>query len=79
MKSGFETNPIGYTGVFCGSKNPQTNDCFWMCRIVKEDGDNFLVELMDGGNKGYIKKTDFSPIFTFDGETGELKSAEVLK
>ena len=63
MKSGFEINPIGYTGIFCSSKNPRTNDCFWMCRIVEESGDSFLVELMDTGGKGHIKKKDFTPLY----------------
>lgn len=62
-KSGFATNPIGYTGFFCGTQNPHTNDCFWRCRILEEEGDAFMVELEDG-NKGWIPKKEFTPLAT---------------
>ena len=60
-ESGFETNPVGYTGVFCGSRNPATGDCFYRCRILEVVGEEFLVELEDG-YKGRIKKKEFTPM-----------------
>jgi hypothetical protein len=61
QNSGFALNPVGYTGFFCGGRNPATQDCFWRCRILEEDGDQFMVELEDG-NKGWIPKKEFTPL-----------------
>jgi hypothetical protein len=62
MKSGFQINPIGYTGFFCGSRNPATNDCFWRCRILEADDEKFMVETEDG-HKGWIPRKEFTPLF----------------
>lgn len=60
-KSGFEINPIGYTGFFCSSTNPATGDCFWNCIIREIHDDTFLVEIEDG-RVDWIKKEDFTPL-----------------
>ena len=59
-KSGFETNPVGYFGFICGPRNPQTEDCFWNCRILEADDQKFMVELEDG-RKGVIPRNTFTP------------------
>ena len=59
-KSGFEANPIGYTGFICGPKNPATGDCFWNSRVLEEKEDKFFIELEDG-QKGWIAKHQFTP------------------
>lgn len=61
VRSGFATNPIGYTGFFCGTRNPATNDCFWRCRILEADNTTFLVETEDG-HKGRIPRKEFTPM-----------------
>lgn len=72
--SGFETNPVGYTGFFCGPRNPATGDCFWNCRILEVNGDNFMVETEDG-NKGWIPKKEFTPKAMRVGGLAGLKNA----
>ena len=63
MKSGFETNPIGFTGIVCRGKNPATGDPFWQCRIIDAvDDDKFRVELEDG-QIGIIERSEFTPAY----------------
>lgn len=63
MKSGFETNPIGFTGVVCRGRNPETGDPFWQCRILDLiDEDKFRVELEDG-RIVVINRSEFTPAY----------------
>lgn len=59
-KSGFETNPVGYTGFFCVSRNPATGDCFWRCRILEVKDKKFMVKT-ECGNTWWIDKSDLTP------------------
>lgn len=67
-KSGFEINPIGYTGSFCAQRNPATGDCFWRCVIREVHDDNFLVETEDG-RMGLIARKEFTPMAMWWRET----------
>ena len=63
MKSGFETNPIGFTGYVCRGRNQETGDPFWQCCILDlVDDDKFRVELEDG-RIVVIDRSEFTPAF----------------
>jgi len=61
-KSGFEINPIGYTGFFCGAPIQGSNGCFHNCIIISANNQKFEVET-DYGLKFWINKKEFTPIY----------------
>lgn len=59
--SGFDLNPVGYTGIICGGRNPRTGDCFWRCRILEVNDTLFRVEIEDG-RQGWVPRKEFTPM-----------------
>lgn len=61
MKSGFEKNPIGYTGFIVASPTKESDGCFHQAIVFDVVGDKLKVET-NYGAVGVVNKSDFTPM-----------------